>query len=546
MMRKNARWRWVVLLIVVPLAAIGATGNAAAAEATVAARPDGDVRSEWRLAGSAAPTSASAALDDQITQPTSVTAADYLYAGSAGKVTEVRVADVPLGQQVTTAARGWFYANTGTTTRLQVDLVWQGTVRASTILPVSSGFAWRSLTAPPPDQAAVNDVRLRFTALAGGDSNIRAAYVDLATRDCSTTAPSYGGYGPFGPSAWPAACWNPYTAASPFNRPLPPDVATRIRTDSPQIVGRVLGDISRSDRPADFIAHDDGTSGEPTYYSRPGDPTFFIRCVTYTPCPISPTTRIRIPAGAVPEGGVTAPPTADRHMTIVDQEAGVEYDLWRVQLTAPVPAQPTPSQSTIEVGFAGVTRIDGPGHDGDGAVDGDATAAHFASLAGRIRAEELAAGTIDHPLFITIACSSGTSVYPAPVGPQGTPCQQTQNAPPLGSLFWLQMTPAEIAAQQIPDWQKTILRAMATYGMYFGDTGSAFYFNIETEAGNQYTSLGGTNRWTNFATAASWLHKPADNAYPWDHWLGSMRNLTPLINERLRVLDPCVARASCP
>lgn len=544
MTRQNTRWRWAVLLIVMQLAAIGATGSAAAAEATVVARPDGDVRSEWRFAGAAAPTSASAALDDPVTQPTSVTAADYVYAGSAGKVTEVRVADVPLGHRVATAARGWFYANTGAATRLQVDLLWQGTVRASTIVPASSGFAWRSLTAPPPDQAAVNDVRLRFTALGGGDSNVRAAYVDLTTRDCATTAPSYGGYGSFGPSAWPAACWNPYTAASPFNRPLPPDVASRIRADSPQIIGRVLGDISVYDYPANFVAHDDGTSGEPTYYSRPGDPTFFIRCVTYTPCPISPTTRIRIPAGAVPEGGVTA--TGDRHMAIVDQETGVEYDLWHVELTAPVPARPTLAQSTINVGFAGVTRIDGPGHDGDGAVNGDATAAHFGSLAGRLRAEELAAGTIDHPLFINIACSNGTSVYPAPAGPTGTKCLQLQNAPPLGSLFWLQMTPAEIAAQQIPEWQKTVLRAMATYGMYFGDTGSQFFFTIETEAGNQYTSLGSTDRWTSFASAAGWVHKLAASDYPQDHWLGSMRNLAPLINDRLRILDPCVARASCP
>lgn len=135
MTRQNTRWRWAVLLIVMQLAAIGTTGSAAAAEATVVARPDGDIRSEWRLAGSAAPTSASTALDDPVTQPTSVTAADYVYAGSAGKVTEVRVADVPLGHRVATAARGWFYANTGAATRLQVDLLWQGTVRASTIVP---------------------------------------------------------------------------------------------------------------------------------------------------------------------------------------------------------------------------------------------------------------------------------------------------------------------------------------------------------------------------------------------------------------------------
>lgn len=170
MTRKNTRWRWVILLIVVHLAAIGATGNAAAAETTVVSRPDGDVRSDWRVAGSAAPTSASAAVDDEVTQPTSVTAADYLYAGAAGKVTEVRVADVPLGQQVATAARGWFYANTGATTRLQVDLVWQGTVRASTIVPVEHLMRNRAELAARAVQLYAPSWRLRQAPMLSQDS----------------------------------------------------------------------------------------------------------------------------------------------------------------------------------------------------------------------------------------------------------------------------------------------------------------------------------------------------------------------------------------
>ncbi len=79
----------------------------------------------------------------------------------------------------TSGSTAWFYANTGAATRLRVDVVWGGAVRATTTVTRGASFAWRSVAATPPDQASVNDLRLRFTSLDGDDSNVRAAYFEL-------------------------------------------------------------------------------------------------------------------------------------------------------------------------------------------------------------------------------------------------------------------------------------------------------------------------------------------------------------------------------
>jgi hypothetical protein len=137
-------------------------------------RPDGDVVRQW----SGTPGAAWAALDDPTTQPTAVPATDYIYAGAAGRVTEVTLANLAFAGS-TGNVTGWFYANAGTSTQLRVDIVSQGAVRATTTVNAGSGFSWRSLPAITMTQAAVDDLRLRFTAVAGGDTNVRAAYVSL-------------------------------------------------------------------------------------------------------------------------------------------------------------------------------------------------------------------------------------------------------------------------------------------------------------------------------------------------------------------------------
>lgn len=145
-------------------------------------RPTGDVLRQWSgTAGTAA-----AALDDPVIQPTAVAATDFIYSGAAGRVTEVALADHPLSGG-TAAVTGWFYANAGVGTQLRADLVQGGSVRATTMVPAGSGFAWRSISGPAVaalSQTALNDLRLRVTTIGAGDSNVRAAYVSTVVTTC--------------------------------------------------------------------------------------------------------------------------------------------------------------------------------------------------------------------------------------------------------------------------------------------------------------------------------------------------------------------------
>jgi hypothetical protein len=146
-------------------------------------RPDGDVVRQW-TGGSTG--TAAAAIDDPVTQPAAVAAADYVYSGGAGRVTEVSLGGQSLAGG-TAAATGWFYANAGVGTQLRADLVQGATVLATTTVAAGSGFGWRSITGPQVaalSQAAVDDLRLRFTTVGGGDSNIRAAYASTVVTSC--------------------------------------------------------------------------------------------------------------------------------------------------------------------------------------------------------------------------------------------------------------------------------------------------------------------------------------------------------------------------
>jgi len=125
----------------------------------------------------------------------------------------------------------------------------------------------------------------------------------------------------------------------------------------------------------------------------------------------------------------------------------------------------------------------------------------------------------------------------------------------MGAHVQLAMTPAEIDALPIRAWKKVFLRAMAEYGMYIGDTGSKNLFGIETEAGNQYLSQGAGDPWWNYGQQ-NWepydpdgagpvspsyvakLYNRPDDPDPTLDWMANVWS-------HLRVLDPCVARATC-
>lgn len=304
------------------------------------------------------------------------------------------------------------------------------------------------------------------------------AVVVLAQLAIATaTAGAAAGWGGFGAGTAPGPTWRPYEPNSPFNRG---SVGPPAHPNSARIVQRVLsqgvvGNLS---------AGTAGTTydyGHPTYYSQPTDPLFTLSWTGGGPGTTNGM-KIRIPDAARPAVG------DDGHMTVVTPD-GWEYDFWRVS------SKPR-GGGILKYSGGGRTRIDGDG------LNSGATAANFGNLAGIIRGPELAAGRIDHALFIVIGCSArgtsfgygtratstGSYVYPATHA--GTPCPtDSPDLPPLGTRFLLAMSPAQINALAVPAWKKTILRALAHYGGFVGDTGGPG-FAFQFESGATYTSFG--------------------------------------------------------
>jgi hypothetical protein len=252
----------------------------------------------------------------------------------------------------------------------------------------------------------------------------------------------------------------------------------------------------------------------PTYYSQPTDPVFTLHCYEdWGTCDIEGH-KIRIPDAAQPAAG------GDGHLTVVDQSSGWEYDLYKVR------SKPR-GGGTLELRWGGRTRLDGDG------LGSDATAARFGNLAGIIRAQEMRAGEINHALFMTLPCGSDGFVYPAKK--EGATCGGPES-PPMGTRLQLAMSDAQIAALSVPEWKKTILRAMAHYGMYFGDTGGETW-TVQIESGATYTSFGREDEMVKFARSAGIPEYKGTYAFKLKGDVDYAKYL--------RVVDPCVAERTC-
>ncbi|GAB6899131.1 hypothetical protein JCM9957A_22210 [Kineosporia succinea] len=170
----------LAVAVALTVTSTGSGSSPAQAQARVVLRPTADVLRQWT--GTTGP--AWSAVDDDVRQPAPVEHDDFIYGSQPGRVTEMHLADHAIGAGTATPVL-WFYANTGAGTRLRVEAVSLGAGIATTTVPSGQGYTWRSLPLPALEQARLNDLRIRFTALEGGDSNVRAAYAELS----SVTAP---------------------------------------------------------------------------------------------------------------------------------------------------------------------------------------------------------------------------------------------------------------------------------------------------------------------------------------------------------------------
>ena len=322
-------------------------------------------------------------------------------------------------------------------------------------------------------------------------------------------------------ASWPPACWRPYARTSPFNRPIGRNAPTasfsraavdRLMSFGPP--GPVVAGGSRSD---DF--------DKPTYYAQASDPVFRVRCTRpWGRCETSGM-RIHIPDAARPAGA------GDAHMTVVAPDGRTEYDFWKV-------ASKPRGGGTLTVAWGGRTSLLGNG------LGSAAVAAGFGNLAGIVRAQELQAGRIDHALFMVVHCTNGRGVYPAASGNLDGACTDRRGAaPPLGARYQLDMSDAEIDALPVPAWKKVILRAMARYGMFVGDTTGASW-GIQIESDDTYASFGKPPLFAEYARANGFVEVPASQPGKPPSWVGDLASGIDW-RTRLRVVAPCVSRGRC-
>ncbi|MBV9818563.1 MAG: hypothetical protein JOZ07_09470 [Solirubrobacterales bacterium] len=341
-----------------------------------------------------------------------------------------------------------------------------------------------------------------------------------------------GTFGTFSATNQPSACYRPYASTSPFNRLLPTDPT--IAADSGAIISNLVANHVGFEGGGSQFALTTGDTRDGVYYSQDSDPLVTIHCTYYWgphTCQGSDGVdlngrQIHIPVGAQPQDD-----GSDMHLTVVDQSTNTEYDFegasWQ-------------NTSTLQVMSGGETTI---GNDLGTGLGSGATAADFATLAGLITEPELASGTINHALSIVLPCTTG-SVYPATLA-NGFPCSEMTNHQagadaPLGTLFQLNMTDAQIAASGAPNWEKTIMTAMARYGLYVNDTGGngdPSDIDLEAESDVSYTSLGGQPLLANFIQSQGGTYYA-----PLNRWILEGPKLD--ISD-FRVIDPCWAQGTC-
>jgi hypothetical protein len=110
----------------------------------------------------------------------------------------------------------------------------------------------------------------------------------------------------------------------------------------------------------------------------------------------------------------------------------------------------------------------------------------------------------------------------------------------MGAHFFLDMSESEIVASGAPAWKQTIMRAMARYGMFVGDTGGGF---IKIESGSSFTSFGNADPWVQIAKDAglpAWRNPATGkDQYRFD--------LTEGIDwaTKLKMVSPCVSQNAC-
>lgn len=188
----------------------------------------------------------------------------------------------------------------------------------------------------------------------------------------------------------------------------------------------------------------------------------------------------------IPDGTVVPPLTTtygdpgDGHLAVADPTTNKVYSLWQSEKVG----------SDWQASYGGLAALDGDGRE----TAGSSTATNLSRYGAVIRAAEIQAGVINHALFVSSDICDSTFRYPASKS-DGTNVGGVPTPIPQGSRLQLDPSIDLDAISGMTDGEKTIARALQTYGAYVGDKGGArlgfiFEYQPDGNPGSTYTNAG--------------------------------------------------------
>ena len=167
-----------------------------------------------------------------------------------------------------------------------------------------------------------------------------------------------------------------------------------------------------------------------------------------------------IPANALVEGGPTA--TGDRHVLVVDKDNCILYELFD--------AHPN-GNGTWHAGSGAKFDMKSNAMRPDGWTSSDA--AGLPILPGLVRYDEVASGSVNHVIRMTIPATSAAYLWPA-----SHQAAHGIGGPPMGTRIRLKATAdlSHVDASALP-----IAKALQKYGAIVADNGSAWFISGEPD-----------------------------------------------------------------
>ena len=277
----------------------------------------------------------------------------------------------------------------------------------------------------------------------------------------------------------PAFAPNPFVGRLTGNEPVDSNSVQ-------EIAAMYNGHFSMSEIAVPAPGDQRGRSGETfsVAYATDLDPVFTIHCSLYSNCP-EEGKSIHIPGGLMPADGFR---TGGEARTIIYNWTEAREDgLYHLNQVVPMTGGP------LNIGYGG--GCDYAGYS-DGKSCSEPSAGGIPVGGMLLRADELVAaaavnGDLGHVLYITTCVSKGNQRFPATSGNGNG----NVGCAPMGSRIVLRKTDSQIAALNVPEWDRVILRTMAHYGMMSDDNNNHTAWAFGAEDDNGRTSLGKPAVW---------------------------------------------------